>query len=403
MRHQEPHTYQDHPEYDDHPEAVRSEPVPVPTPPGAEADRPGDDGDRTDDELLTGDQPRAEDGSGPDGAARSDGQPPADADLRAEDEVRADDAPADDAARAEDVRADDEVRAEELREDDDFRAEVAALNEPGPHGGDADGSPADDQDRPEYHDPAPVPTAFGAPTVGGAVAASALASEDRTAEPDPRDERTADPANGVVDADPTGNRPTDVRPVDAEPVAGGPVDGGPVDAEPVATGPVDTLPVGTDPVDGQPVGTESVAVGSDGATEERVLAAGNPALTGDQPAVAADESTTPSADESTTTADGELLPGAVPAAPVATLLAADAAQGFRDRWREVQLRFVDDPRAAAGEAQGLAEEAIEALAAALAAQKDELGGWQDGSADDTEQLRVVVRRYRDFLDKILDL
>jgi hypothetical protein len=50
-------------------------------------------------------------------------------------------------------------------------------------------------------------------------------------------------------------------------------------------------------------------------------------------------------------------PAALPAEP-ATLLDADMAQGFRDRWRDVQLRFVDDPREAAGEAQHLVEEAI---------------------------------------------
>ena len=97
------------------------------------------------------------------------------------------------------------------------------------------------------------------------------------------------------------------------------------------------------------------------------------------------------------------MPSLPPAVAATTLLAADAAQGFRDRWREVQLRFVDDPRDATAEAQGLVEEAIEALAAALAAQKDELGGWQGGASGDTEQLRVVVRRYRDFLDRMLGL
>jgi hypothetical protein len=54
------------------------------------------------------------------------------------------------------------------------------------------------RDEAGFHPPAPVPTAFGAPTVGGAVAASALASGDRTAEPDPREEETVRPGDGVV-------------------------------------------------------------------------------------------------------------------------------------------------------------------------------------------------------------
>ncbi|MER6594708.1 hypothetical protein ABT214_23220, partial [Micromonospora purpureochromogenes] len=85
----------------------------------------------------------------------------------------------------------------------------------------------------------------------------------------------------------------------------------------------------------------------------------------------------------------------------ATLFEADAAQAFRDRWREVQLRFVDDPRAAVGEAQSLVEEAIQALSDALAMQKEKLGGWQTAGSADTEQLRVAVRQYRDFLDRVL--
>ncbi|MGC1211033.1 MAG: hypothetical protein WA890_07170, partial [Micromonospora sp.] len=94
-------------------------------------------------------------------------------------------------------------------------------------------------------------------------------------------------------------------------------------------------------------------------------------------------------------------PGAVPA-EAATLFEAQTAQGFRDRWRDVQLRFVDDPRAAVGEAQSLVEEAIEALSTALQAQKSKLGSWQEsGGSADTEQLRVAVRGYRDFLDRVL--
>ncbi|MEH0845421.1 hypothetical protein V6U81_23810, partial [Micromonospora sp. CPCC 205711] len=85
----------------------------------------------------------------------------------------------------------------------------------------------------------------------------------------------------------------------------------------------------------------------------------------------------------------------------ATLFEPAAAQDFRDRWRDVQLRFVDDPRAAVGDAQSLIEEAIEALSAALSAQKQKLGGWQDAGSADTEQLRMAVRQYRDFLDRVL--
>jgi hypothetical protein len=79
---------------------------------------------------------------------------------------------------------------------------------------------------------------------------------------------------------------------------------------------------------------------------------------------------------------------------------------LRDRWREVQLRFVDDPRAAADEAASIVDEARQGLAAAIDSRYDELGKWRtaDKPAEgDTEQLRVVVQRYRTFLDRVLQV
>ncbi|MDQ7907867.1 hypothetical protein RB614_25415 [Phytohabitans sp. ZYX-F-186] len=86
--------------------------------------------------------------------------------------------------------------------------------------------------------------------------------------------------------------------------------------------------------------------------------------------------------------------------PIAGLWGEQTAQGYRDRWREVQLRFVDDPAAAAREANLLVEEAVGALTAELSRQTKALGGW---SGEDTEELRAVVRRHRDFLDRLLGL
>lgn len=132
-----------------------------------------------------------------------------------------------------------------------------------------------------------------------------------------------------------------------------------------------------------------------GAAAAAALASGVPADERD----ARDDQTVRPGDGRAT--DGELLPGTVPSEPVGTLLSSEAAQGFRDRWRDVQLRFIDDPHAAAAEAQQLAEEAIDALTTALNRQKEDLNGWQRDQGDDTEQLRVVVRRYRDFIDRAL--
>jgi hypothetical protein len=86
--------------------------------------------------------------------------------------------------------------------------------------------------------------------------------------------------------------------------------------------------------------------------------------------------------------------------PIAGLWGEGAVQGYRDRWREVQLRFVDDPPAAVREANLLVEEAVGALTAELSRQQEALRGW---SGEDTEELRAVIRRHRDFLDRLLGL
>ncbi|GIJ46429.1 hypothetical protein Val02_33150 [Virgisporangium aliadipatigenens] len=104
------------------------------------------------------------------------------------------------------------------------------------------------------------------------------------------------------------------------------------------------------------------------------------------------------------TAD-ELKPGDAEVAPVPTFWAATDTDGYRDRWREAQLRFVDDPQGAADEIRGLVGEAAEAVARALAEQRRDLDAWS-GEGDgprDTEQLRVVIQRYRTFFDRLLKL
>ncbi|PYC76486.1 hypothetical protein C7C45_00385 [Micromonospora arborensis] len=213
-----------------------------------------------------------------------------------------------------------------------------------------------------FNEPGPLPTTFGATTVADAVAASALASPRPQDQPDPRAERTAQPGDGAEDGEREGLR-----------------------ADPTAELHRRDAAPGTDP--------DAVAAGAAGygsATPEMV----DPDADG--------EPVTPDGDDTSLGAAGTSRPtGSTVAAEPATLLDTDTAQGFRDRWRDVQLRFVDDPHAAAGEAQSLVEEAIQALASALAAQKNTLGGWQDAGSADTEQLRVAVRRYRDFLDRVL--
>jgi hypothetical protein len=118
---------------------------------------------------------------------------------------------------------------------------------------------------------------------------------------------------------------------------------------------------------------------------------------------AASDDTSGASDAEGVAPDGELLPGDAKTEPVDAFFTDDDAQGFRARWREVQLRFVDDPQAAAQEAEALVGDAIDGLAAELSARREELAGWHGSDNSDTEKLRMAVRRYREFLDRMLDL
>jgi hypothetical protein len=86
---------------------------------------------------------------------------------------------------------------------------------------------------------------------------------------------------------------------------------------------------------------------------------------------------------------------------VAAIWAEDSAADFRDRWREAQLRFVDDPRQAAQDTRDLVNEAVDALTATLASHREQLNSLPTNG--DTEQYRVVVQRYRTFYERLLTL
>ena len=101
--------------------------------------------------------------------------------------------------------------------------------------------------------------------------------------------------------------------------------------------------------------------------------------------------------------DGNLGPGQAPNDPVAALWGADLVERYRIQWRELQLTFVDDPQRATGAAASLVDDAVASLTNTLLAQKQTLDGWQSTRGDDTEVMRVALRNYRDFLDRLLGL
>jgi len=105
--------------------------------------------------------------------------------------------------------------------------------------------------------------------------------------------------------------------------------------------------------------------------------------------------------------------GAVATAPVeegrrdaadddAALLPADQGTEFQGRWEAIQVTFVDDPRDAVENADALVAELMQRLADGFAQERERLEGqWSRGEDVSTEDLRVVLQRYRSFFRRLL--
>lgn len=86
------------------------------------------------------------------------------------------------------------------------------------------------------------------------------------------------------------------------------------------------------------------------------------------------------------------------------LFPPETARDYRTRWAAVQSSFVDDPRKAARQGDELVAQVMKSLAESFAAERDKLEGQlgQSGEAS-TEVLRVSLRRYRSFFERLLSL
>jgi len=84
------------------------------------------------------------------------------------------------------------------------------------------------------------------------------------------------------------------------------------------------------------------------------------------------------------------------------LLPVDFVQQLRSRWDQVQTNFVDEPRSAVEQADELVAEAIRRLAENFATARDRLEKqWDRGDNVSTEDLRVALRNYRTFFQRLL--
>jgi hypothetical protein len=89
---------------------------------------------------------------------------------------------------------------------------------------------------------------------------------------------------------------------------------------------------------------------------------------------------------------------------LAALFPPETAEGFRSNWDAVQIGFVDDPRKAVQQADELVAKVMKSLAESFASQRASIEAdvGQDEQAS-TENLRVALRRYRSFFERLLSL
>jgi hypothetical protein len=88
----------------------------------------------------------------------------------------------------------------------------------------------------------------------------------------------------------------------------------------------------------------------------------------------------------------------------APLLSPEEAKEFRARWDAVQVSFVDEPRRAVEEADGLVAVTTKRLAETFAAERTKLEAqWERGENVSTEDLRLALRRYRSFFGRLLSV
>jgi len=80
------------------------------------------------------------------------------------------------------------------------------------------------------------------------------------------------------------------------------------------------------------------------------------------------------------------------------------ADQFRSQWLEIQSHFVDDPAVSVKEADELVAQVIQNITRMFADERNSLETqWNSGDKVSTEDLRMALRRYRSFFDRLLSL
>jgi hypothetical protein len=86
------------------------------------------------------------------------------------------------------------------------------------------------------------------------------------------------------------------------------------------------------------------------------------------------------------------------------LLPQSESEALHQRWTDVQAQFVDDPHRAVQDADALVAELMQRLAKMFADERGNLEKqWSAGGEVSTEDLRMALRRYRSFFERLLSV
>jgi hypothetical protein len=89
-------------------------------------------------------------------------------------------------------------------------------------------------------------------------------------------------------------------------------------------------------------------------------------------------------------------------ADAGALFPDDELHNYRARWDQVQASFVDEPRHAVEQADGLVANVVTRIAEQFSNERAKLEEqWSKGDNVNTEDLRQALRRYRSFFDRLL--
>jgi hypothetical protein len=145
---------------------------------------------------------------------------------------------------------------------------------------------------------------------------------------------------------------------------------------------------------------EEAAETREEAAEARDEAAeGTPAPVAEPPAEAA-AAEAPAAPESPA-AEAPAAPATPDDAAPASLLGSLNAGEIRGRFLDIQAGFIDEPRQAVEEAGRFVDDLLRQVAETLQQQRGQLTGATDEAS--TEDLRLALRAYRQFVDRLLGL